>query len=83
MKKAIGSSLLIIALNALFGFISDVSQYDIHWKLLLIITINAVLGTFIGNAIGLKLSGEKLKKGFGIFVLVAGIYIILHELFIK
>jgi uncharacterized membrane protein YfcA len=83
MKKAIGSSLLIIALNAIFGFVSDVSQYDIHWKLLIIITLNAVIGTFIGNAIGLKISGEKLKKGFGIFVLVAGIYIILHELFFK
>jgi uncharacterized membrane protein YfcA len=83
MKKAIGSSLLIIALNASFGFISDLSQYDIHWKLLLIITLNAVLGTFIGNAIGLKLSGEKLKKGFGVFILIAGIYIILHELFLK
>ncbi|MEI8074122.1 MAG: sulfite exporter TauE/SafE family protein [Bacteroidota bacterium] len=83
MKKAIGSSLLIIALNALFGFMSDLSQYDIHWKLLLIITLNAVIGTFIGNAIGLKLSGEKLKKGFGVFILIAGIYIILHELFLK
>jgi len=83
MKKAIGSSLLIIALNALFGFISDVSQYEIHWKLLIIITLNAVIGTFVGNAIGLKISGEKLKKGFGIFVLLAGIYIILHELFLK
>ncbi len=83
MKKAIGSSLLIIALNALFGFVSDVSQYDIHWRLLLLITLNAVIGTFIGNAIGLKISGEKLKKGFGVFVLVAGVYIILHELFIK
>jgi uncharacterized membrane protein YfcA len=83
MKKAIGSSLLIIALNALFGFVSDLSQNDIHWKLLLIITLNAVIGTFIGNAIGLKISGEKLKKGFGIFVLIAGIYIILHELFLK
>jgi uncharacterized membrane protein YfcA len=83
MKKAIGSSLLIIALNALFGFASDLSQYDIHWKLLLIITLNAVIGTFIGNAIGLKISGEKLKKGFGIFVLLAGMYIILHELFLK
>lgn len=83
MKKAIGSSLLIIALNALFGFVSDVSQYDIHWRLLLLITTNAVIGTFIGNAIGFKISGEKLKKGFGIFVLIAGIYIILHELFIK
>ncbi len=83
MKKAIGSSLLIIALNALFGFMTDLSQYEIHWKLLLIITLNAVIGTFFGNAIGLKLSGEKLKKGFGIFILIAGIYIILHELFLK
>jgi uncharacterized membrane protein YfcA len=83
MKKAIGSSLLIIALNAIFGFVSDLSQYEINWKLLLIITFNAVLGTFIGNAIGLKLSGEKLKKGFGIFILLAGIYIIVHELFLK
>jgi uncharacterized membrane protein YfcA len=83
MKKAIGTSLLIIALNALFGFVSDLSQYEIHWKLLIIITLNAVIGTFIGTAIGLKMSGEKLKKGFGIFVLVAGIYIILHELFLK
>ena len=54
-----------------------------NWKLLLIITANAVIGTFIGNAIGLKISGEKLKRGFGIFVLVAGIYIILHEIFLK
>ena len=83
MKKAIGSSLMIIALNALFGFITDLSQYEINWKLLLIITANAVIGTFIGNAIGLKISGEKLKRGFGIFVLVAGIYIILHEIFLK
>lgn len=81
MKKAIGSSLMIIALNALFGFISDLSQYDINWNLLLMITGNAVLGTFIGNAIGLKLSGEKLKMGFGIFILFAGIYIIMRELF--
>jgi len=81
MKKAIGSSLLIIALNALFGFVSDLSQYEIHWRLLLIITLNAVLGTFIGNAIGLKITGEKLKKSFGIFVLLAGIYIILREFF--
>lgn len=83
MKKAIGSSLMIIALNALFGFISDLSQYDINWNLLLMITGNAVLGTFIGNAMGLKLSGEKLKMGFGIFILFAGIYIIMRELFMK
>jgi uncharacterized membrane protein YfcA len=83
MKKAIGTSLLIIALNALFGFASDLSQYTIHWQLLLPITVIAVVGTFVGNLLGLKIPGEKLKKGFGIFVLIAGFYIILHELFLK
>ncbi len=83
MKKAIGTSLLIIALNALSGFLSDLSQYDIHWQLLLTISAIAVMGTFAGNAIGFKVSGEKLKKGFGVFVLLAGCYIIFHELFFK
>lgn len=83
MKQAIGTSLLIIALNSLFGFVSDISQHEIHWQLLLILTANAIAGTFIGNAIGIKLPGEKLKKGFGIFILIGGIYIILHELFFK
>ena len=80
MKKAVGTSLLIIALNALFGFASDLSQYEIHWQLLLTLTTIAVLGTFVGNVLGLKITGEKLKKGFGVFILFAGVYIILHEL---
>jgi len=83
MKKAIGTSLLIIALNALFGFASDLSQYTINWQLLLPLTVIAVLGTFVGNLLGFKIPGEKLKKGFGVFVLIAGIYIILHELLLK
>lgn len=83
MKKAIGTSLLIISLNALFGFASDLSQYAIQWQLLIPLTIIAVLGTFVGNLIGLKIPGEKLKKGFGVFVLIAGLYIMLHELLLK
>ncbi len=83
MKKAVGTSLLIIALNALFGFASDLSQYEIHWQLLLTLTAIAVSGTFVGNLLGLKIPGEKLKKGFGIFILLAGCYIILHELLLK
>ena len=83
MKKAIGTSLLIIALNALFGFASDFSQYDIHWQLLLPLTTIATAGTFVGSLLGLKIPGEKLKKGFGVFILLAGGYIIVHEIFFR
>jgi uncharacterized membrane protein YfcA len=53
------------------------------WGILLPITALAIVGIFAGNAIGKKISGDQLKKGFGWFVLAMGIYIIITELFSK
>jgi len=83
MKMAVGTSLLIIAAKSLIGFTGDLSHYEMDWKLLLIVTVAAVFGIFIGNAINKKIPGEKLKKWFGWFVLIMGIYIITKELFLK
>lgn len=81
MKKAVGTSLLIIALNSLIGFTGDIGYIDINWKFLSIITAIAVAGIFIGGALAKKIDGQKLKKAFGWFVLVMGVYIIVKELF--
>jgi len=81
MKKAIGTSLLIIALNSLIGFTGDIGHFSIDWVLLLKITAIAVTGILIGGAIGKKLHGDKLKKGFGWFVLAMGIFILIKEIF--
>lgn len=81
MKQAVGTSLLIIAAKSLIGFTGDLSNYTIDWKLLLIVTSLAIVGIFIGDSISKKMHGDKLKKGFGWFVLVMGIYIIIKELF--
>jgi uncharacterized membrane protein YfcA len=51
------------------------------WTLLLTVTALAIAGIFIGNQLSKKISGDSLKKGFGWFVLVMGIYIIIKELF--
>lgn len=80
MKKAIGTSLLIIALNSLIGFTGDLGHFDIQWKFLLEVTAIAITGLLIGSLISKKIPGEKLKKGFGWFVLAMGIYIILKEI---
>ncbi len=82
MKKAIGTSLLIISLNSMVGFIGDLGQYHLNWRLLLIVTAIATAGVMIGGLLSKKIQGEKLKKGFGWFVLLMGIYIIIHELFL-
>jgi uncharacterized membrane protein YfcA len=79
MKKAVGTSLLIIAAKSLIGFTGDLSAQTMDWPLLLAVTLMAVLGIFIGNTLSKKIDGGKLKKGFGWFVLVMGVYILLKE----
>jgi hypothetical protein len=79
MKKAVATSLLIIAIKSLIGFIGDVQNLDIDWTFLLIFSSLSVAGIFIGIWLNNFIDGKKLKKGFGWFVLVMGVYIILRE----
>lgn len=81
MKKAVGTSLLIIALNSLIGFTGDIGHFKIDWNFLTIITLIAVAGIFIGGFLAKKIEGDKLKKAFGWFVLIMGIYILVKEIF--
>lgn len=81
MKNAVGTSLVIIAANSLTGFVGDLGNSEINWKFLFTITAIAIAGTFIGNMLSNKISGEHLKKSFGWLVLAIGLYIITKELF--
>ena len=83
MKQAVGTSLLIIAAKSLIGFTGDLSQYEMDWRLLGIVTALAVVGIFIGNRLSRNVDGDKLKKAFGWFVLVMGIYILIKELYLN
>ncbi|MEY3591861.1 MAG: hypothetical protein RLZZ38_830 [Bacteroidota bacterium] len=82
MKQAVGTSLLIIAAKSLIGFTGDVMENskNMDWTLLGVVTALAVIGIFIGNQLSKKIDGAALKKGFGWFVLVMGLYIIIKEL---
>lgn len=80
MKMAVGTSLLIIAAKSLIGFLGDISTQTIDWNMLLLFTGLSIVGIFIGSALSKKINESVLKKGFGWFVLVMGIYIISKEL---
>jgi uncharacterized membrane protein YfcA len=81
MKQAVGTSLLIIAAKSLIGFTGDLGNRTMDWTLLLSVTALAIAGIFIGDKLSKKIDGNKLKKGFGWFVLVMGLYIIAQQLF--
>ncbi|GAA5027036.1 UPF0721 transmembrane protein [Marivirga lumbricoides] len=82
MKEAVGTSLLIIAVKSLIGFIGDVQAGGaINWIFLLTFSGIAIAGIFIGSYLSNKIDGAKLKKGFGWFVLIMGSFMIYKELF--
>ena len=85
MKRAVGTSLLIIAINSLVGFSTSLFTHhvDLQYSLLLSVSALAIIGIFIGNALSKKIDGFMLKKGFGVFVLMMGTYIIIKELMLK
>lgn len=80
MKKAIGTSLLIISINSILGFSISFAKTTINWQLLLTITLIAIIGIIIGSYLSTKIDGKKLKPAFGWFVLIMGVYIILKEI---
>lgn len=83
MKTAIGTSLIIISINSLFGFLFSLRDAHLDWKLLLIFTALSIVGIYIGGQLVEKIDGKKLKKSFGWFVLIMGAYIIVKEIFLK
>lgn len=80
MKKAVATSLLIIAIKSLIGFIGDVQNLEIDWVFLLYFTVLSIVGIFIGIWLNRFIEGSKLKKGFGWFVVAMAIYILWKEL---
>lgn len=79
MKQAVGTSLLIIAAKSLFGFLGDVTEYDMDWRLLAVVATIAMAGILAGNALSRRVDGDRLKKAFGWFVLLMGVYILIRE----
>ena len=79
MKKAVATSLMIIAIKSLIGFLGDLQNVDIDWTFLVSFTSLSVVGIFIGIYLNKFIDGKKLKKSFGWFVLIMGVYIVLKE----
>ena len=81
MKTAVGTSLFIIAAKSLLGFIGDVQRQPvIDWKLLFIIAGIAIAGLFFGMSLSKRVHEKTLKKGFGYFVLVMGVFVLIDQI---
>ena len=78
IKKAIGTSLLIISFKSLLGFTGDLGT-EMDWNLLLVFTSISCVGIYFGIYISKFIKPKRIKKYFGVFVVLIAFVIILKE----
>lgn len=84
MRMAVGTSLLIIAAKSAAGFykyldVLHAAAMEVDWSLIGIFAAIGIVGSFIGNYAGSYVPQVKLKKGFAVFLLIMGTYILIRE----
>ncbi|MCW9089525.1 MAG: sulfite exporter TauE/SafE family protein [Gammaproteobacteria bacterium] len=81
MKQAIGTSLAIVAIKSYAGFAGYVGDVSIDYGLMAVFTTVAIAGSVAGTQFAHRISGEALKKGFAIFLMLVATYILANQIF--
>ena len=80
VKEAVGSSLLIIAMNAASGVAGYLGQVAFDWTLIGWFTALAAVGAITGTRFMRRLPAARIKQGFAIMILVLGSYLVIRRL---
>jgi uncharacterized membrane protein YfcA len=73
MPRAIGTSLLVIALNALAGFGGYLGHVNLGMHATLLVTGTAAFGSMLGSALAGRMTQAHLRRTFAVFVLLMGL----------
>jgi uncharacterized protein len=80
VRFAVGSSLLIIAMNATSAVVGYVGQVAFDWRLVGWFTTIAALGAVIGTRLMRRLPAARIKQAFAIMILVLGTFVVIRSL---
>jgi uncharacterized membrane protein YfcA len=80
VKEAIGSSLLIIAMNATSGVVGYLGQVVFDWSLVAWFTSIAAVGAVVGTRLMRRVPAARIKQAFAIMILVLGTYLVIRRL---
>ncbi len=79
MKRAIGTSLAVVAANAGAGFYGYLGKVPIDWTLMEVFVSTTLLGSVFGTRLSSRLSHNSLKRGFAWFLIFVASYILLKN----
>lgn len=76
MHLAIGTSLLVIAINSAAGFLGHLGEGHLRISLTVAFTTMAVAGTFVGERFARRVPAQKLRQGFAYFVILVAVFLV-------
>ncbi len=90
MQIAVGTSLLVVMMKSTAGFLGYALTFsggqvawnpetEFDWSITLVVTAMAVIGSVIGAVLSGRIHPDRLRKGFGWFVLVMAAFILFQE----
>lgn len=80
MPVAVGTSLVVIAMKSFAGLGGYLTSVSLDWALVGAVTAAAVAGSVMGARLAGRIPEAALRQGFGIFVLVMGVFVLAQEL---
>jgi hypothetical protein len=80
MPVAVGTSLVVIAMKSFAGFAGYLHTVTINWGLAAAVTLAAVAGSLIGAKLAGRIPADTLRKSFGWFVVVMGLFVLAQQL---
>ena len=84
MHVAVGTSLLVIAINSAAGFMGHLGQGNVPLALTGAFTVAAVVGTFVGTHMAGQIPAHRMRRLFAGFVMAVALFLITanyHALF--
>ena len=79
VQMAVGTSLTIIAMNSIAGFLGHIRSSSLDWMVTLVFTSAGLLGTFLGMRLSRRLSPSKLQKAFAVFVIALAVFLLIDN----
>ncbi|WP_031158778.1 sulfite exporter TauE/SafE family protein [Streptosporangium roseum] len=79
MAAAVGTSLLVITMKSLAGLAGYLHTVTIDWRVALVVSAAAAVGGLLGGRLAGHVNPDRLRRAFGWFVLVMGIFVLAQQ----
>ncbi|MGX1908390.1 sulfite exporter TauE/SafE family protein [Streptomyces phaeochromogenes] len=79
MTVAVGTSLLVISMKSFAGLAGYLASVHIDWGFAALVTATAVVGSVIGGRLAGRIPQDALRKSFGWFVAVMGVFVLSQQ----